>query len=106
MVEIQLSSRAEFEKSIEKGVGLVDFNAPWCAPCRAMEPVIGKLADAYEGRAFILKVNIDENLEIALHLGIQSIPTIIIFKEGIERSRFVGLQGADTLGRALENVMA
>nr|QIV52799.1 thioredoxin [uncultured bacterium] len=105
MAEMELSSRDDFEKTIKGGITLVDFNAPWCGPCRAQEEAIQKLKGEYAGRADVAEVNIDENREIAMGLGIQSIPTIILFKEGREIERFVGLQTIETLHRALENVL-
>jgi len=61
---------------------LVDFWAPWCGPCRAVAPVLEQLQDELTGRLKIVKVNVDENGEIAGALGIRSIPTLIVFKEG------------------------
>ena len=106
MAEIELSSQKDFEKTIVNGVTLVDFNAPWCDPCRAQDPVLKQLAEAYNGQATVVKVNIDEVREIALNQQIQSIPTLIIYREGEELNRFVGLQSADTLQRALDNALA
>jgi thioredoxin 1 len=95
----------DFERSILHGVTLVDFDAPWCAPCRAQRPIIDTLKKAYHGMVAVRKINIDENQEIALHLGIQSIPTIIIFKEGREINRLIGLQTTETLNRALKKLV-
>jgi len=105
MADIKLSTRTEFDSTIEKGVTLVDFNADWCGPCRAQDPIISELGDVYEGRARVAKVNIDENRDVALTLGIHSIPTIIIFKEGKEINRFVGLQNAKTLNKVLSEII-
>jgi len=105
MAEIELSSQKDFEKTIAKGVTLVDFNAPWCAPCRAQDPVLKQLAEAYNGQAVVAKVNLDEARDIALSLQIQSIPTLIIYREGEELHRFVGLQSAETLQKALDNAL-
>lgn len=91
--------------SISKGVTLVDFNAPWCKPCRAQEPIINALKKIYRGAAKVAMLNIDENREIAFKLGIQSIPTIIIYKDGMEMSRFIGLQNSDTLEKALQRLV-
>lgn len=96
-----LSSINEFESAIGKGISLVDFNAPWCAPCRAQDPIIEQLAVRFEGKALVAKLNINENREIAIKLGIQSIPALIIFKNGKEIQRLVGLQSEDTLSDAL-----
>ena len=75
-------TQKNFERSILHGVTLVDFDAPWCAPCRAQRPIIETLKKNYQSMVAVKKINIDENRDIALHLGIQSIPTIILFKEG------------------------
>ncbi len=83
----------------------MDFNAPWCAPCRSQEPILEALAERFQGRALVASMNVDENMDIAAQLGIQSIPTLIIFKNHKEIQRFVGLQPEGTLSEALEKVM-
>lgn len=83
---------AEFAQTVlqsEKPV-VVDFWAPWCGPCRAIAPTLDKLAGEYEGRLTIAKVNTDEEVQWAGQLGIQGIPTLIIFKGGKEVSRLIG----------------
>ena len=99
------SLEKNFDLSISKGVTLVDFNAPWCKPCRAQEPIINALKKSYRGTANVAVLNIDENREIAFKLGIQSIPTIIIYKDGTEINRFIGLQNNDTLDNALKQLV-
>jgi thioredoxin 1 len=106
MAEIELNSRSDLEKVIRDGVTLVDFNAPWCGPCRAQEPILLALDENYQGRANIAKMNIDDNNEVALHMGIQSIPTLVVFKDGREINRLVGLQKAETLNRVLDKALA
>lgn len=98
----QLATTEEFESAIKSGVSLIDFNAPWCGPCRAQEPIIRQLGKDFSGRATIAEMNIDENQKTAVKLGIQSIPTMAVFKDGIEIKRFVGLQTARTLSRTIE----
>jgi thioredoxin 1 len=61
---------------------LVDFWAPWCAPCRAIAPVVEELAGEYGGRVGFVKVNVDENTMVATEYGIRSIPTLLLFKDG------------------------
>lgn len=94
-----------FEFAISKGVTLVDFNAPWCKPCRTQETIIHALKKSYRETANVAMLNIDENREIAFKLGIQSIPTIIIYKDGTEMNRFIGLQNIETLARALQRLI-
>ncbi len=98
----QLATTEEFESTIKNGVSLIDFNAPWCGPCRAQEPIVQQLRKDFSGRATIAEMNVDENQETAAKLGIQSIPTMALFKDGIEVKRFVGLQTAQTLIKAIE----
>lgn len=95
----------KFQEEFKKGVSLVDFNAPWCAPCRAQEPVIKKLTTAYQHRAAIIEINIDKHHSLATEYGVQSIPTLIIFKDGREIKRFVGLQSEKTITASLDNAL-
>lgn len=76
---IELTS-SDFEATLSEGVSLVDFWAPWCGPCRMIAPVIEELANDYEGKAKICKVNTDEEQDIAVKFGIRSIPTIMFLK--------------------------
>jgi len=102
----ELISRNDLEKMTQEGVTLVDFNAPWCGPCRAQEPILKEMDTQYRGRATIATMNIDNHADVALNLGIQSIPTLILYKDGREVDRFVGLQQAKALRQALESALA
>jgi thioredoxin 1 len=93
------------KKLIKKGVTLVDFSTPWCAPCQAQEPVIKALAEKYNGTAKIIDMNVDENQYSAVRRGITSIPTLIIYKDGVEVRRFVGLQPVEVLSGAIEDAL-
>ena len=82
-----------FEQDLNSGkVMLVDFWANWCMPCRMLGPVIEKLAGDYEGKAEIGRVDVDEQGELAMRYGVMSIPTVILFKDGQEVTRLVGVQ--------------
>ena len=70
---------------------LVDFWAPWCAPCRAMSPAIEAAAQKLAGEAKVYKINVDDNPSISSRFGIRGIPTLILFKDGREANRLVGL---------------
>jgi thioredoxin 1 len=73
-----------------EGLVMIDFWAEWCGPCRAIAPVLEELAEASEGRVTLMKVNVDENHGLAARYGIQSIPTILFFKEGAVVDRVLG----------------
>ena len=80
---------------------LLDVWAPWCVPCRGMEPVIQELAVSLSGRVRVAKLNLDRNPESAARLRIQGVPTLIVFKDGHEVGRMVGARGKNDLMRAL-----
>jgi len=85
---------------------LVDFWAPWCGPCRMLAPLVDQLADENAAALKVGKVNIDESPNIAASLGINSIPTIMIFKNGQVVDRFVGVQPKTRLQNAIEEATA
>jgi thioredoxin 1 len=95
----------QFQQTLKNGVTLVDFNADWCAPCKAQEPIIKKLITAYQNRASIIEINIDEHGTLATKYMVQSIPTLILFKDGKEIKRFVGLQSETTIAKSLDDVI-
>jgi thioredoxin 1 len=98
---------ADFEQAVIKSDKpvVVDFWAPWCGPCRAIAPTLDKLAGEYEGRLTIAKVNTDEEIQNAGHLGIQGIPTLIIFKGGKEVARLVGSRSEAQYREAFDKVL-
>ena len=81
------------------GAAVVDFGAPWCPPCRAMEPVFGELAGRFDGSVRFFKMNIDDNPAVAQRYGVKGIPTFIVFDGGREVERVVGAIGKEALAR-------
>jgi thioredoxin 1 len=84
MQDVTVVSDATFEAEVLKadGLVLVDFWAPWCGPCRAVGPVIEKVAEQYAGRVKVAKMNVDENQVTSQTYGIRSIPTVALFDGG------------------------
>jgi thioredoxin 1 len=82
---------------------LVDFWAPWCAPCRAMTPAVEAVAEKFADDATIVKINVDENPSVSARYGIRGIPTVIVFKDGKESNRLVGLSTQDQLAGLIGN---
>jgi thioredoxin 1 len=70
---------------------LVDFWAAWCAPCRMLAPTVEAVAEKYQGRAKVVKLNVDENIDSSSRYGIKGIPTLILFRQGKEAERVVGV---------------
>jgi len=81
---------------------LVDFWAEWCGPCRMVAPVLESLADDYSGKVRIGKVNVDEHSGLAAKFGVQSIPTLLLFKEGKVVEQFIGATTRDVLAKLID----
>ena len=102
---VQIVGAGDFADATQSGVVLVDFFATWCRPCRMQAPILEQIAPEFEGRAKIIKVDTDLAQDIAVRFGIQSIPTLVIMKDGKTVARFDGVQQAETLKPALEKAM-
>ena len=101
---MQHYNKESFDRDLASGKPMmVDFWASWCGPCRMLGPVIEGLADKYDGKALVGKVNVDDEGELAMRYGVMSIPTVIFFKNGKEIERKVGVMPADVFVKALED---
>ena len=100
---VQEVNSADFKKLISKGVTLVDFWAPWCGPCRMQVPILEDMAESVKNKVKIAKVNVDEAADIAEQFGVQAIPTLLLFKDGNEIQRFIGMQTKETLLGAISS---
>jgi thioredoxin 1 len=85
---------------------LVDLWAEWCGPCHMIAPTVDQLASEMDGRLTVAKINIDENPETANRFGVRSIPTLLVFKNGQEVDRLIGVQPKEEIIRRLSKVLS
>jgi thioredoxin 1 len=100
-------TNANFDDTViksEKPV-LVDFWAEWCSPCRMLSPVVDEIAQNYEGKIVVGKINIDEQEVLAQKFGVMSIPTLILFKDGKAVQKSVGVVGKDKIKNMIDTVL-
>lgn len=95
----------EFDNVIKEGIVLVDFFANWCGPCKMISPVLEELAKDYEGKATIVKVDVDQDGAIAARYGVMNIPNLILFKDGQPVKQVVGFQQKAALSNLLNSVL-
>jgi thioredoxin 1 len=103
MAAIHFSKDGFDKAAAQGGLMLVDFWADWCGPCKMLAPAIEALADKYEGKALVGKVNVDDEPELAVQFGVMSIPTVVILKDGKEVTRTVGVQPPTVFEDLLNN---
>ena len=96
-------NESTFDEALNsKELMMVDFWADWCVPCQMLGPVMESLAEQYEGKAVVGKVNTDEEGELAMRYTVMNIPTVIFFKDGKEVDRKVGVMPPDVFAQVLE----
>jgi thioredoxin 1 len=95
---------ANFEQSVLKSEQpvVVDFWAAWCGPCKALSPIVDEVALAYNGKAKVYKMNVDQNSATPMRYGVRGIPTLLIFKGGQVKDQIVGYVPKDTITKALD----
>ena len=81
---------------------LVDFWAEWCGPCKAIAPILDQIADEYKGRLNLVKLDVEENQNIAMKYGVRSIPTLMLFKDGLVEVQHVGMLSKEQLNQLLD----
>lgn len=84
---------------------LVDFWAEWCHPCKMLAPAVDQIAKSYEGKAKVVKMNVDHNDQVPPRLGIKGIPTLILFKNGQEAERVVGSTSKESISRMIDRAL-
>lgn len=89
-----------------KGVVIIDFWAEWCAPCRALAPILDDLAKKYQGKVTVGKVNVDQDSDLAAQFGVLNIPTLVFFKAGQEADRSVGVRPKAELEAKIQKLTA
>ena len=107
---VQHFKTSEFDSAISAApVAMVDFWAEWCGPCKMVAPFIEEVAQKYDGKVVVGKVNVDEEMALAQQYGVMSIPTVIFFKDGKEVQREVGLtpgvSPAEVYGKILDQYL-
>jgi thioredoxin len=101
----KILGKDNFNDTIANGVTLVDFWAEWCGPCRMQLPILEEVSEEIGEKATVGKINVDHELELAQRFGVQSIPTLILFKDGEIVDTMVGVQAKETLVDKINNAL-
>lgn len=99
--KILVLNNKSFKNAIRSGLTLVDFWAPWCGPCKMMAPILNDVAEEMDGELRVGKVNVDHNQPVAQKYKVKNIPTLILFKDGIEIDRFIGVKTKKALIKSI-----
>ncbi len=102
---MKILNKNEFDAIKNNGIVLVDFYADWCGPCKMIAPVLEELSKEYEGKAAIVKVNVDNEQQLAAQYGVMSIPNLVLLKDGQVVKQVVGYQAKPALEALLNSVL-
>lgn len=105
MKEIIIESEEQFDLIVKEGVSLVDFYADWCGPCKMLAPFVEEVAEEYEGKVKVCKVNVDNVEALAYKYNVRSIPTLMYFKDGKLKDVSVGFQNKDAIVKNIEKYL-
>lgn len=96
-----IATKANFEEIIKGKLTLVDFWAPWCAPCKMTEPVLAQLEQEYGQQIKFVKFNVDESQAIAMNYKVMSVPSLVVFSDGVAKEKVTGVYPKDKLSKYL-----
>lgn len=96
-----IKTESEFNKEIEKGLVVCDFFATWCGPCRMLAPILEDVSESRDDAVF-LKVDVDENYDLAKSFGIMSVPTVLFFKDGTLIDKSIGLINSEKINQFID----
>lgn len=104
MSELEYINRDSFQSQVLESITpvLVDFTAVWCGPCKMLEPILKELADQWADKVRILKVDVDQNPELAMQYNVMGVPTLMLFQDGKVLERLSGYQPKDRLMKVLQ----
>lgn len=102
---MKVITKNEFEETVKSGVVLIDFFATWCGPCKMLGPVLEDLEKGYEGKVTIVKVDVDQDQDLAMKFGVMSVPTIIVFKDGEQVKTLQGFQAKNQLTPIIDSFL-
>lgn len=104
--KVKTYTDSNFDQETKQGLVLVDFWAEWCGPCRRLAPTVDTIANEYDGRVTVAKLNVDENPEVPGRFAVRGIPTLLLFKEGELAETIVGLRSKEEIARLIEQHLA
>ena len=104
---LHITSTDQFDKAVnDNTVCLIDFYADWCPPCKRLTPIIEEISKEYAGKVKIIKINVDNNQDLAGKYGVRGIPAVFILKDGNKINEIVGLRSKSDYQNALDNALA